>query len=34
MDARKPLVGDKAGGVDDDFAGIKLGLQNVGKDFT
>jgi hypothetical protein len=32
MDPGKVLVGNKAGWIDDDFAGVEFGLQNIGKD--
>ena len=33
MDPGKVLVGNKAGWIDDDFAGVEFGLQNIRKDF-
>jgi len=34
MEPSNILVGDKVSCINDDFAGIELGLQNVGKDFA
>ena len=33
MEPSEVLVGHKAGWIDDDFAGVEFGLQNIGKDF-
>ena len=33
MESRKVLVCDKAGRIDEDFAGVELRLQKIGKDF-
>ena len=33
MEPRQGLVGHKAGWIDDDFAGVEFGLQNIGEDF-
>ena len=33
MALSKVLVGDKAGWINDDFAGIEFRLQNIGKNF-
>jgi hypothetical protein len=33
MEPSNVLVGDKAGCINDDFAGIEFRLQNIGKDF-